>query len=64
MITLGTEKLMSRGEVLGNIKKSMRENGKKLTDIHPETIAMLAIALDEDSDFIKGALSGRFEVVA
>jgi hypothetical protein len=64
MITLGTEKLMSRSEVLGNIKKHMKTHGVTVKEMSIEAIILLAIALDEDSDFIRGALSGRFEVEA
>jgi hypothetical protein len=64
MITLGTEKLMSRGEVLGNIKKYMKAHKYTVDKMAPAALAILAIALDEDSDYIRGALSGRFVVVA
>jgi hypothetical protein len=67
MITLGTEKLMSRSEVLGNIKKSMRyltETSLDDDDRKNAIIRTLACALNEHEEYIRGALSGRFEISA
>jgi hypothetical protein len=59
MITLGTEKLMSRSEVIERAKL-----WEKTLGITESDIRFLAVIIDEDSDYIRGALSGRFEVGA
>ncbi len=54
MIIIGNTKLMSLQEVLENVRQDMSKYGIHVEEVNVE---LLAVALDESPDFIRGALS-------
>jgi hypothetical protein len=67
MLTIGSEKLFTEKEILTNaraylrdisLSKSPAERDKAVRDM----TVLLSKALKEDLDYVRGALSGRFEV--
>jgi hypothetical protein len=58
MIAIGNDKLYSESEILANVRAYVKKH--KITDIDEGgfafEIVILAVALDEPEDFIRGAI--------